>query len=61
MHHLKNIPLILKFLTNFIFIVLVLPAYDCNVSLSNQCSGGDLDGDKYGIIWDQRFIPKDVD
>lgn len=27
--------------------------------LFNECSGGDLDGDQYLIIWDKNFIPKD--
>ena len=22
-----------------------------------QCSGGDLDGDQFGVVWDQRLIP----
>ncbi|CAG8557141.1 10331_t:CDS:2, partial [Ambispora leptoticha] len=26
--------------------------------IPNQCSGGDLDGDDYTIIWDERLFPK---
>ena len=39
--------------------VLVLPAFDCKVSLAAQCSGGDLDGDFFSVIWDDRLVPSD--
>jgi RNA-dependent RNA polymerase len=38
--------------------VLLLPASkSCQRSLSSECSGGDLDGDQFSIIWDDRLIP----
>jgi RNA-dependent RNA polymerase len=44
LHHLRN--------------VVVLPQTG-DRDLGNMCSGGDLDGDDYWIIWDQDLIPKD--
>jgi RNA-dependent RNA polymerase len=37
----------------------LLPASSehCVRSLSAECSGGDLDGDTFGIIWDHRLVP----
>ena len=43
LHHLKN--------------VLVLPQTG-DRDIANMCSGGDLDGDDYLVIWDQELIPK---
>ena len=37
--------------------VLVLPSTG-DQDLSSMCSGGDLDGDDYVVIWDQRLIPR---
>ena len=39
--------------------VVILPNQheQCEVSLADSCSGGDLDGDEYSCIWDQRFVP----
>lgn len=38
--------------------VVLLPASaKCKRSLSAECSGGDLDGDCFGIIWDPRLVP----
>ena len=39
--------------------VVVLPAFDCKVSLAAQCSGGDLDGDFFSVIWDDCLVPCD--
>ena len=43
LHHLKN--------------VLVLPQTG-DKDLAGMCSGGDLDGDDYVIVWDQTLIPE---
>ena len=43
LHHLYN--------------VLVLPTWNCKSSLAAECSGGDLDGDHFSVIWDDNFIP----
>ncbi|KAF2741259.1 RdRP-domain-containing protein [Polyplosphaeria fusca] len=45
LHHLKN--------------VLVLPQTG-DRDLANMCSGGDLDGDDYLVMWDQDFIPGSI-
>lgn len=38
--------------------VLVFPSVpQCETSLAQECSGGDLDGDQYSIIWDERLVP----
>ena len=38
--------------------VALLPAAThCVRSLSAECSGGDLDGDMFGVIWDPRLVP----
>lgn len=39
--------------------VVLLPASAeyCKRSLSAECSGGDVDGDQFGIIWDSRLVP----
>ena len=37
--------------------VLVLPAEKSDSSLSGHCSGGDLDGDQFSVIWDKQYIP----
>ena len=37
--------------------VLVLPQTG-DRDISSMCSGGDLDGDDYVVIWDQRLLPK---
>lgn len=42
LHHLKN--------------VVVLPQTG-DRDLANMCSGGDLDGDDYIVLWDSHFIP----
>eukprot|EP00755_Sulcionema_specki_P031013 Sspe_Gene.95706::Locus_68020_Transcript_1_1_Confidence_1.000_Length_7047::g.95706::m.95706/K11699/RDR, RDRP; RNA-dependent RNA polymerase len=40
--------------------VLVFPAVpDCPTSTPSECSGGDLDGDEFGVVWDARLIPSD--
>jgi RNA-dependent RNA polymerase len=44
LHHLRN--------------VVVLPQTG-DRDLGNMCSGGDLDGDDYWIIWDQDLIPQE--
>ena len=36
---------------------LILPTFNCHQSLAESCSGGDLDGDTFTVIWDQRFVP----
>lgn len=38
---------------------LVIPAQG-QASHAHECSGGDLDGDLYYIIWDQRLIPPNL-
>ena len=43
LHHLVN--------------VVVLPAVDCKTSLAAECSGGDLDGDHFSVIWDKNIVP----
>lgn len=43
LHHLKN--------------VVVLPQTG-DRDLANMCSGGDLDGDDYMVLWDKDLIPK---
>ncbi|CAI6337736.1 unnamed protein product [Periconia digitata] len=45
LHHLKN--------------VVVLPQTG-DRDLANMCSGGDLDGDDYIVLWDPDFIPQVV-
>jgi RNA-dependent RNA polymerase len=45
LHHLKNI--------------VVLPQ-NGDRDLANMCSGGDLDGDDYMVLWDSDLIPKVV-
>ncbi|KAF9698680.1 hypothetical protein EKO04_002950 [Ascochyta lentis] len=37
--------------------VVVLPQ-DGDRDLANMCSGGDLDGDDYMVLWDQDLLPK---
>ncbi|KAF2271207.1 RdRP-domain-containing protein [Lojkania enalia] len=37
--------------------VLVLPSTG-DRDLANMCSGGDLDGDDYLVLWDQDFLPE---
>ena len=37
--------------------VLVLPARNCKSSLAAECSGGDLDGDHFSVIWDENLVP----
>jgi RNA-dependent RNA polymerase len=44
LHHLKN--------------VVVLPQTG-HRDLGNMCSGGDLDGDDYLLIWDQNLLPQE--
>ena len=43
LHHLSN--------------VVVLPALHCKTSLAAECSGGDLDGDHFSVIWDGNLVP----
>eukprot|EP01034_Spumella_vulgaris_P021530 gene21530-27565_t len=44
----------LKHVTN----VVILPASASNTrSLSAECSGGDLDGDQFSVIWDKLLVP----
>ncbi|KAI4956156.1 hypothetical protein J4E91_000367 [Alternaria rosae] len=45
LHHLKN--------------VVVLPQ-NGDRDLANMCSGGDLDGDDYMVLWDADLIPQNV-
>ncbi|KAF1995768.1 RdRP-domain-containing protein, partial [Amniculicola lignicola CBS 123094] len=45
LHHLKN--------------VVVLPQTG-DRDLSNMCSGGDLDGDDYLVMWDTDFLPESI-
>ncbi|ORY11519.1 RNA dependent RNA polymerase-domain-containing protein [Clohesyomyces aquaticus] len=45
LHHMKN--------------VVVLPQTG-DRDLANMCSGGDLDGDDYLVMWDDDFIPRDI-
>ncbi len=40
--------------------VVIMPTMYCFSSLAAQCSGGDLDGDEFAVIWDSRFIPPDL-
>ena len=41
--------------------VLVFPSRsDCLTSLAEECSGGDLDGDEFSVIWDERLIPQSL-
>ena len=40
-----------------LFNVMVLPVKDCKQSLASACSGGDLDGDKFAVIWDADLVP----
>ena len=42
---------------NDFFNVVVFPTKNCKSSLAAACSGGDLDGDQYGIIWDRKLVP----
>ena len=44
----------LRYLVN----VVVFPAINCASSLAASCSGGDLDGDQFAIIWDVNLIPQ---
>ena len=37
--------------------VVILPTKNCPYSLADSCSGGDLDGDHFTIIWDPRYVP----
>ena len=37
--------------------VVILPTKNSAFSLSDNCSGGDLDGDHFTIIWDKRYVP----
>ncbi|XP_065649354.1 uncharacterized protein LOC100214913 isoform X3 [Hydra vulgaris] len=37
--------------------VVVFPVINCELSLAASCSGGDLDGDQFAIIWDSKLIP----
>ena len=37
--------------------VLVLPTWNCKSSLAAECSGGDLDGDHFSVIWDENLVP----
>ena len=37
--------------------VVVLPVKNATYSLASSCSGGDLDGDKYAVIWDSNLVP----
>ncbi|KAH7126903.1 RNA dependent RNA polymerase-domain-containing protein [Dendryphion nanum] len=45
LHHLRN--------------VVVLPQTG-DRDVANMCSGGDLDGDDYLVLWDKEFIPKSI-
>ena len=36
--------------------VVLLPTCGARTSLASACSGGDLDGDQFAVIWDPRFI-----
>ena len=40
--------------------VLILPGSNSNYSLAASCSGGDLDGDQFSVIWDKRYVPPSV-
>ena len=42
-----------------LFNVVVLPAFHCKTSLAAECSGGDLDGDHFSVIWDKNLVPAD--
>ena len=42
-----------------LFNVVVLPALYCKTSLAAECSGGDLDGDHFSVIWDKNLVPAD--
>ena len=37
--------------------VLIMPTKNSPYSLSGACSGGDLDGDHFSVIWDKRYVP----
>ena len=37
---------------------LVMPTKDQKTSLSGMCSGGDLDGDQFSVIWDKNIVPQ---
>lgn len=37
--------------------VIIFPTKNCKTSLASSCSGGDLDGDQYSVIWDKGLIP----
>ena len=37
--------------------VVVLPAETADYSLAASCSGGDLDGDQFSVIWDTNLVP----
>ena len=44
-------------LYNWKNVVLLPAAESCQRSIAAECSGGDLDGDQFAIIWDRRLIP----
>ena len=37
--------------------VLILPGKNSTYSLAASCSGGDLDGDQFSVIWDEKYLP----
>ena len=39
--------------------VVILPTLNTSFSLAAACSGGDLDGDLFAVIWDPRFMIPD--
>ena len=41
----------------FLINVVVLPSATNVPSLAAACSGGDLDGDMFSLIWDERLVP----
>lgn len=40
--------------------VLVLSTDPLGGPIASECSGGDLDGDLYSLIWDDRLVPHDT-